>query len=482
MAATNDPERRRLTRTTDPRVVLAVLALVGMNASFMQTLVIPIQAHLPELLDAEKDDTSWVVTVTLLASAVITPIAGRLGDLFGKRRILLILLGVLVAGSIIAAITDSLGGLILGRALQGAAMGAVPLGISILRDVFPPARLSSAVALVSATVGIGGSLGLPLAAIVAENFEWHIMFWMSAALAALALLLSALVVPVSVLRSPGRFDGIGAAGLAIGLVGVLLALTKGASWGWLSPPTLVSGILGVAVLVLWVLYELRHESPLVDLRVAVRPAVLFTNLASIGVGFALFAYNVAVPQLLEAPGGGSGGFGLTLIGASLVILPSGLVMFLGSPVVGRIERRTGARPLLITGIALVAAAYVVMILSTEVWHFLVASIVIGFGIAFSFAVLPTLIMGAVPATETAAANGLNALMRSLGTTAAAAVVGAVLAGSVTMVGDTPLPSAGGFQTSFLIGGIAALVALVPAFFIPRRRARYDANPALPDGA
>src|SRR5690606_25889685 len=160
--------------------------------------------------DAGKDDTSWVVTVTLLAAAVITPIAGRLGDLFGKRRILLVLLGVLLAGSSIAALSASLGGVILGRALQRAATGAVPWGISILRDVFPPARLGSAVALVSATLGIGGSLGLPLAAIVAENFEWHIIFWMSAVLAAISWVLVLAIVPVSVLRAPGRFDYAGA--------------------------------------------------------------------------------------------------------------------------------------------------------------------------------------------------------------------------------------------------------------------------------
>ena len=479
MTGATDRARRRLTRTPDPRAVLAVLAVVGMNASFMQTLVIPIQARLPELLGAGKDDTSWVVTVTLLAAAVITPIAGRLGDLFGKRRILLVLLGVLLAGSIIAALSASLGGVIVGRALQGAATGAVPLGISILRDVFPPARLGSAVALVSATLGIGGSLGLPLAAIVADNFEWHIIFWMSAVLAAISWVLVIAIVPVSVLRSPGRFDHLGAVGLTIGLVGVLLAVTKGATWGWASPVTIAAGVGGVLVLVGWAFFELRHPSPLVDLRVAVRPAVLFTNLASIGTGFALFAFNVAVPQLLESPTA-SGGFGLTLLGASLVILPSGLVMIVGSPIVGRLERRTGARPLLIAGVFLVALSYLVMLASSEVWHFLVASIVIGFGIAFSFAVLPTLIMGAVPATETGAANGLNALMRSLGTTAAAAVVGAVLASSATAVGDTVIPSADGFRTSFLIGGVAALAAAVPAFLIPRRRTKYSENPALPE--
>lgn len=478
MPEVTDARRRRLTRSPRPSSILAVLALVGMNASFMHTLVIPIQAQLPELLSANRDDTSWVVTVTLLTSAVATPISGRLGDLIGKRRVLIVLLGVLLVGSVIAAVSNSLAGVILGRALQGVAFGVVPLGISILRDVFPPARLGSAVALMSATLGIGGSLGLPLAAVIAENFEWHIIFWLSAALAVISAVLVFAIVPESVLRSAGRFDVVGAVGLGLGLVGVLLAATKGATWGWLSPLTLGTGIGGLLVLVAWTFYELRHDAPLVDLRVAVRPAVLFTNLAAIGTGFALFVFSVAVPQLLEAPVANKG-FGLTILLASLVLLPNGVMMLIGSPIVGRIERRTGGRMLLASGLFVIALSFVIMLFATQVGHIVAASVLLGIGLALSYAVLPTLIMGAVPATETAAANGLNALMRSLGTTIAAATIGAVLAASTAAV-EGATPSLEGFRIAFAVGGAVALLSVVPALLLPRRRTPYDKHPSLPD--
>lgn len=480
MSDTQDPRRSRLTRPTGHRAVTAVLAIVGMNASFMMTIVLPIQARLPELLDAGKDDTGWVVTVTLLVAAIVTPIAGRLGDLFGKRRVLLALLAVLVLGSVIAGLSHSLAGVIVGRGLQGAAMGSVPLGISILRDVLPPARLGPAVAFVSATLGIGGALGLPLAALSAQLLDWHVIFWLSAVLGVLCFVLVATVVPVSVLRSLGRFDAFGAIGLAVGLAGVLLAVTKGAAWGWTSPATLACGIGGAAVLAVWAVVELRIASPLVDLRVAVRPTVLFTNLSSIALGFALFAHNVAVPQILELPVDTGVGLGQTLLTASLVMMPSGIIMMIGSPITGRIADRVGGRNLLAAGALFTALSFVwLLFFSSEVWHFLVAVVIVGVGIALAFAVMPMLIMSAVPATETAAANGLNALMRSLGTTTAAAVVGTILATTSTEVGDTVVPSATGFTATWAVALGAGVLAAALAMLIPRRPRDYPEREAMP---
>lgn len=472
-------------RRPRPRGVLVVLALVGMSASFMQMLVIPIQARLPQLLDADKADASWVVTATLLTSAVITPIAGRLGDLYGKRRVLLALLGLLIAGSVIAALSSSIEGVIVGRALQGAAVGAVSLGLAILRDVYPPARLGFAVALVSATLGIGGSIGLPVAAIIAQSFEWHVIFWMSAILATVVFVLVVLAIPASVLRSCGRFDYVGSFGLALGLVGVLLAVTKGAAWGWASSPTIACGAGGTVVLVLWTIYELRRDSPLVDIRVAVRRTATFANLATIGSGFALFAFNVAVPQLLEAPSGTVGhegarpgnGFGLSLVETSLMILVSGVVMVIASPVVGRLERRLGARTFLVAGVLLVAAAFAFVLLATRLWQIVAGSILVGLGTASTLAVLPILIMGTAPASETAAANALNTLMRSLGQTAAAAVIGTILAGAMITkhIAETPSPT--DFRIAFAVAGAAALLSVAPALLIPRRRIGRDGTPA-----
>jgi len=458
--------------------VIAVLAVAGLCSSFMFTLVVPIQTQLPELLNASRDDTAWVVTSTLLAAAVTTPIAGRLGDMYGKRRIVLVLLAVLVLGSVIAALSTGIGSMIVGRTLQGAVVGVVPLGVSILRDVLHEKRVDSAIALISATLGVGGALGLPVSALVSQYSDWHVLFWIAGGLGAVVFVLVLLVVPVSVLRTPGRFDFVGAAGLAIGLIGVLLAVSRGNTWGWLSPLTLSLGIGGVLVLLVWGWYELRIDDPLLDLRVAARRPVLLTNLASVAMGFALFASNVVYPQILELPVETGSGFGLSLLAASLVVMPSGLVMMVLSPISGRLARTIGPRVLLVAGaISLIAAYGFTLLFASEVWHLVIANILIGFGIGFGYAAMPMLIMRSVPPSETGASNGLNALARSLGTSTAAAIVGVVLASMSTVQDGSQVPTPEAFQVSFLLGGGAAVVALVLALFIPTRS--VEKHPSLP---
>lgn len=460
--------------------IVAVLALAGLASSFMFTLVVPIQSQLPELLNASRDDTAWVVTSTLLAAAVATPIAGRLGDMYGKRRIVLVLLALLVVGSVIAALSPGILGVIVGRTLQGAVTGVVPLGISILRDVLHHKRVDTAIALISATLGVGGALGLPVSALITEYADWHLLFWVSAALGAVVFALVLWIVPVSVLRTAGRFDLVGAAGLAAGLIGILLAISRGNEWGWTSPIILTLGLGGVAVLLVWGWYELRIAEPLLDLRVAARPAVLLTNIASVAMGFSLFASNVIYPQILELPES-AGGFGLPLIAASLVVMPAGIMMMLLSPFSGRLARTVGPRLLLILGaVSLIVAYGFTLLFSAEVWQLVVANTLIGVGIGFGYAAMPMLIMRAVPATETGASNGLNALFRSLGTSTAAAVVAAVLAANTVDVGGMPTPTPAAFTTSFVLGGLAAVVALVVAAFIPRRQNPLERHPSLRD--
>jgi MFS family permease len=238
MGSRDEDARKRLTRMPSQGAIIAVLATAGLCSSFMFTLMVPIQSRLPELLNASREDTAWVVTSTLLAAAVITPISGRLGDMYGKRRIVLVLVGVMVVGSVIAALSPGIIGIIVGRALQGAIVGVVPLGISIMRDVLHEDRVDSAIAFMSATLGVGGALGLPISALVTERSDWHVLFWMAAGLGVIVFGLVVWIIPVSVLRTAGRFDFIGAAGLAIGLIGILLAISRGNEWGWGSTPVL----------------------------------------------------------------------------------------------------------------------------------------------------------------------------------------------------------------------------------------------------
>ena len=453
-----------------PNAVVAVLALAGIVVSLMQTLVIPIVPELPKLLNAEPSDTAWAVTATLLAAAVATPVVGRLGDMFGKRRMLLLSIVLLVSGSLVCGLADSLVPMIVGRALQGLAAAVVPLGISIMRDALPADRLAGSTALMSASLGVGGALGLPAAAFIADNWNWHILFWVSAALGAVTFVLVLLIVPESKLRAGGRFDLVGSLGLSAGLVSLLLTVSKGGDWGWTSGTTLGLGAAAVVILLSWGWWELRSPQPLVDLRTTAKPQVLFTNLASIALGFSMFAMSLVLPQLLQLPEQTGYGLGRSMLTVGLVLAPQGLVMMAMSAVSAGVTKTKGPKVTLMIGALIVAAGYGLnIVLMSEVWHLVLVSCVIGAGIGFTYGALPALIMGAVDPTQTGAANSLNTLMRSLGTSFASALAGVILARMTTDFGGTALPSENGFKVVMAIGAAAALLAFAVATFIPHRR-------------
>jgi MFS family permease len=461
-----------------PAVIVAVACYCGIVVALTQTMIIPLVPVLPQILHSSPADASWAITATLLAGAVVMPIAGRLGDMVGKRLMLLVSLSALVAGSLICALFDSLVPVVAGRGLQGFSMGAIALGISIMRDELPPTRVGPAVAQVSATLGVGGAIGLPVAAVIAEKGSWHTLFWVAAALALIGVVAVAALVPESPVKTPARFDTVGALGLAAGLVMLLVAITKGGDWGWSDGVTL--GLIGgsLVVFVVWGAWELRRAAPLVDLRVSARPQVLFTNISSVAVGFAMYGMSLIPMQILMAPEQTGDGMGRTMIQAGLLLAPSGFVMFLFSGVGARISAARGPRTSLSVGIVVIGVGYVfALFLRDEPWEITLATVFIGAGIGVAYAAMPALIMGAVPITETAAANGLNAHMRSMGTSLSSAVVSVVLAHEVVHHGPVVVPSSHGFTLALLISVAAAGVALVFSLLIPRHSGSADA--ALP---
>ncbi|MGW2330159.1 MFS transporter [Streptomyces sp. NPDC001700] len=449
---------------------VAVLAFCGIAVSVMQTLVVPLVSELPQLLHTTSSNASWVVTSTLLAGAVSTPVMGRLGDMFGKRRMLMVALILLVVGSLTCAVTSDLVVMVIGRAIQGGAMGAIPLGISIMRDELPPQRLGSAMALMSSSLGIGGALGLPAAAFVAQHTSWHVLFYGAAGLGAISIALVLAVVPESAVRTPSRFDLVGALGLTAGLVCLLLPITKGGDWGWASGTTL--GLFGAAVviLLLWGVFELRTAEPLVDLRTTARRQVLLTNLASIMVGFSFYAMSLIFPQLLQLPEATGYGLGQSMVMAGLYFAPMGVAMMVVSPLSARINAARGPKVSLISGIIVIGATYGAgLVMIDEIWQIVVLATALGVGIGIAYSAMPTLIVSAVPARETGAANGLNTLMRSIGMSTSSAVVGVILARQTTDFGGVALPSKEGFQTSFMVACAASIVGLLIAFCLPGRR-------------
>ncbi len=455
-------------RATGPLV--PVLAFAGIVVAVMQTLLVPVIKDLPQLLSTAPSNATWVLTSTLLSGAVATPIMGRLGDLYGKRRMLISSLAVMVIGALVSAVTSDLIPMIVGRTLQGFAMGAIPLGIGLMRDMLPRERLGSAMALMSSSIGVGGGLALPAAALVAQNADWHALYYGAAGLGVLSIALTLLVVPESEVRAEGTFDLLGALGLSAGLVLFLLPITKGSDWGWTSGLTLGMFAASAVVVLLWGVYELRTKAPLVDLRTTARPAVLFTNLASIMVGVSFYVVSLVLPQLLQLPKETGYGLGQSMVVAGLLVAPLGLTMMFTAPVYARLSAKYGPKTTLILGMLIIAIGYGAGLgLMSAPWQSLVISVVLGAGIGLAYSSLPALIVGAVPASETGAANGLNTLMRSIGTSVSSAVIGMVLANTANDVGGVEIPTMHGFRVSFLIATAAVAVGLALALFLPKQR-------------
>lgn len=467
----------RTTTVPGPRSALTtvvVLCFGGLTASLVQTLVIPIQGELPLLLHTSAANSSWVVTATLLASAVAMPIAGRLGDMFGKQRVLLGSALTLLVGSVVCALSDALLPMLGGRALQGLAMGFIPVGISLMREVTPPRMTSTAIASMSATLGVGGAIGLPLSAWVVDAYDWHGLFWMSAGLALLVALAVARLVPHVDDAVGGRLDVVGALGLSAGLICTLVAVSQGNAWGWGHPRTLGLLVAGAVILALWGWFELRVTEPLADLRATAQLPVLLTNLAAVAIGFGMMAQAIVVPQLLQLPEATGYGLGLSLLDAGLLLAPGGLMMLLFAPVSSRLIQRSGAKRTLVIGAAVMGSGYVFAALWMHTsWELLIASCVASAGVGIGYAAMPTLIMAAVPITEAGSAVGINGLMRSIGTTAASAVMTALLTASTRDFGGVQLPTESAFRVCFVVGAGAAFLGALTAACVPLARREVD---------
>ena len=336
-----------------------------------------------------------------------------------------------------------------------------------MRDELPAGRVGGGIALMSSSLGIGGALGLPLTGFVADRADWRWLFAGAAVLAIAQILVVRRVVGESPVRSGGRFDLAGAVLLSGALVGLLLMISQGGRWGWTSPAVLALLLGTAALFAVWTRRELTTPTPLVDLRVSARPAVLWTNVASILIGFAMFAAFMLATQVLQAPAATGYGFGLGLLPAGLALLPIGAAMAVFSPVSAQLSKRWGPRATLVLGTGVLAAGNLgLATLPGELPLVMLAATVVASGAALAYSALPLIIMAAVPPTETGAANSLNTLMRMLGTSSCSAVVAAAATAFSLEVGGLTLPSATAYLLVFLAAAGAAAVAGVIAALTP----------------
>lgn len=463
--------RTRARPRAKPALVFCSLALAGLVAAVLQSLVAPALPAIASDLKASSGDISWVLTAYLLASAVAAPIGGRLGDMFGRRRVLLVILSLLAVGTVVSALANTLPILILGRVLQGASGGILPLSIGIARDELPAEHVGVSVGLLSAIFGIGAAFGIVLGGPIVDHLSWHWLFWLPFILAVIAVAGVAIYVPESSSRARGRVDLVGALLLLVGLVCLLLSIEKGSAWGWTSGSTVGLFVAAAVTLAAWFVVELRVSDPLVDLRMMTLRGVWTTNLVGLAFGFAMYGSFVLVPMLLELPKSTNVGFGLSASDASLYLLPAALGMLIFAPLSGALDRRFGARlPLVLGTIVAVAAALVPAVAHSQAWEIGLTFVLLGSGLGLAWAAMANAIVAAVAASQTSVATGMNSIMRQIGASIGTAIVGAILSWNV---GPHGAPTNDGFTIGFWGIAIVLTIALLAALFVPGRSAQIE---------
>ncbi|HEY3763515.1 MAG TPA: MFS transporter [Gaiellales bacterium] len=447
-----------------PNVTFAVLGTGAMAYVLLQSLVVPALPTLQASLHTSESTVSWLLTAYLLSASVATPVLGRLGDMFGKERMLVIVLGALTAGSLVAALTSSIGVMIAARTLQGLGGAVFPLAFGIIRDEFPRERVAAAIGGISTLLGVGGGLGIVLAGPIVDNLNYHWLFWIPLVMTALATVATFLFVPESPIKTPGSVNLVAAALLSGWLVAMLLGVSEGSTWGWSSARIVGLFVLAIVLFVAWVAVELRSRVPLVDVRLMRTPIVWWTNVSALLFGFGMYSMMVVLPEFMEAPKAAGYGFSASVTGAGLAMLPATVAMMVIGMAIGPITAAMGSKiPLAVGGVVGGAAFLWLAAAHSAEWQVYVALGMAGLGMGLAFSAMTNLIVEAVPMSQTGVATGMNANIRTVGGAIGSQVVISVITSGV--VAGT-LPHERGYVLSFLVMSAGMLLAGAAALVIP----------------
>ncbi|MDH6703457.1 MFS family permease [Kitasatospora sp. MAA19] len=448
------------------RALVPVLVFLSAVVAVISSLGAPMIPTIAAVDHVSLSEAQWSLTITMLVGALTTPVLGRLGDGPARRTVTLTAAAVVVLGSVLAALPLGFGWLLVGRALQGVGLGLTPLAIATARDSLPAAASRSAVALLSITTVAGVGLGYPITGLIAESFGIHAGFWFGAVISALALALAALVLPPTTDRARRPLDALGAALLGLALVGLLLVLSEGETWGWASARLWTVAAVSLLLLITWIWHELRTAHPLVDLRSLTNPVVLTADVAGLVAGVGMYLLMSLVIRYVQTPTGTGYGLGASVVVAGLVLLPFSALSLLSSKVVPVLARRTSSALVLPLGCAISLVSMLFFLFARDhLWELLVVMGIAGLGVSCTFAVMPGLIVNAVPAHEVGSAVSFNQVLRYVGYSTGSALCGAVLQAHTEP--GRRLPTDGGYRDAALIGCAVWVVIGLVTIVLPR---------------
>jgi MFS family permease len=352
--------------------------------------------------------------------------------------------------------------------VQGAGGGIFPLAFGIIRDEFPREKVAGSIGLMSALLGIGGGVGIVVGALIVEHLSWHWLFWLPLPVIVAAAAATWRFVPESPVRVEGRINWLAAVLMSAGMTLFLVAISETTAWGWGSARTLLLLAAGALVCVTWIVVEVRSSQPLIDMALMRVRAVWTANLTAFLLGAGMYSSFVVFPQFAQLPKSTGFGFGASVLGSALYLLPSTGGMFVVGSAAGRIAARFGSKAALVAGSAITAVSFgLLAVQHGHVYDFLVSSALLGVGIGLAFAALGNIVVQAVDEHQTGVASGMNTVMRTVGGALGGQLTATFLAEHVR----AGLPTVTGFVDGFVLSTCFLVVCTLAALLVPGRGSR-----------
>lgn len=415
---------------------------------------------------------TWLITGFLLVQAATAAVGGRLGDLYGRRELLCAVLVLCTVGSIISATAHDLRFVIVGRLLQGASGAILPLCFGIVREMFGTAQARFWVSVLAGVYSFSGALGFVLGGFLAQYFGWRPIFYCTAIVASIGLPLVLLCVPRG--RKPiesQRVDLMGGILFVPGMALLLVAVSKITEWGWLDLRTAVCLLIGSATLIVWGVYELRCESPLIDVRLLARRQILIGNAIYAAICLGSMQLVIVLLSLLQQPTWTGVGLGVSATAAGLLRLPPNLLAGVGAPIAGMLARRDGARRAVIGGSIISLVAWIAISIHHDSLPLLVALMCVeSFGTGMVVAGIPNLILDAAPSERSSEATGVTYVVRAIFIAIGAQIALSILWSSPTIDSSgVPYPSPDEYANALAFITVMAGAAVILSFEVPRAR-------------
>ncbi|MGC9111999.1 MFS transporter [Acidilobus sp.] len=454
-----------------PYVILADLTLVTMLTMYVEAMVIPSLPRIQSALAATNEEAAWVVTAYLVVGAAVAPLFGKMGDVYGKKRLYMIALSFYSTAVLTAGFAPNIFALIAARAVQGFGFTLFPLGLSIITDTFPRRLVAVAQGILSAMVAIGMTIGMIAGAYIEEYLGWRAMFHIAFGLSIVMLVASLIVLESYPPVSHERIDYASTVLLSLGTALVLLYLTEAPYRGWITIAQLPLLITGVALYLSFFIYETRSTRTLIRLDLLKQRNVMVANIAGLVSGVAMFMLYLGVIYFAEESP--PYGLGLSVIGAAMSLLPATLAMIVISPLVGHATSTLGPKPVLIYGSLVSTIGFLLFVVNRSgPLQLAIDSFVTGVGIVSIMVPIVNMIAVSVPADSVTVSLEFNTMVRFLGSS-----VGPVLAATLLTTYRAHLPfefsgrlfmfsegSGVAFNYIFYIGALASLATLVISLF------------------